>query len=261
MSLYNPECPLQEVTASSSRIEGRFPCLPDYRPSLRPILYLTNGYRLGNSGHRIGSASPAITSSRDITVAFFRGSLSTWTRFSSEFAPAGLIDLATAEEKYLAWMPATNDVNEGLLGCYPSYDAGEAYLNAAPVQCIGHQRKRPGHKGKGNTEWHSKIPIIRDISLLLDDPDAKFDPKGSRKWTGHNLDLQLQALRFRKVPLPKVKDLTRVADKRSAGYRFQAVYEKLQELGREWPQSLEENIVESVGIQMVEEARIKTRLK
>ncbi|KAE9404036.1 hypothetical protein BT96DRAFT_814085, partial [Gymnopus androsaceus JB14] len=62
--------------------------------------------------------APVLLHLRDITVAFFRGSLSIWTRFSSEFAPAGLIDLATAEEKYLAWMPATNDVNEGLLGCY-----------------------------------------------------------------------------------------------------------------------------------------------
>ncbi|THV05639.1 hypothetical protein K435DRAFT_647075 [Dendrothele bispora CBS 962.96] len=51
-----------------------------------------------------------------ITLAFFRGSLSTWTRFSAEFAPGGLIDEATADEKQLAWMPSTNDANEGALG-------------------------------------------------------------------------------------------------------------------------------------------------
>ncbi|KAF8958266.1 hypothetical protein BDZ97DRAFT_1706198, partial [Flammula alnicola] len=54
----------------------------------------------------------------EITVAFFRGSLATWERFSSEFAPGGVIDEASAEEKHLAWMPATNDVNEGALGAY-----------------------------------------------------------------------------------------------------------------------------------------------
>jgi len=30
-------------------------------------------------------------------------------RFISEFAPGGLIDEATVEEKELAWMPTTND--------------------------------------------------------------------------------------------------------------------------------------------------------
>ncbi|KAF8960711.1 hypothetical protein BDZ97DRAFT_1597629, partial [Flammula alnicola] len=51
-------------------------------------------------------------------VAFFRGALATWERFSSEFAPGGLIDESSAEEKHLAWMPATNDINEGALGAY-----------------------------------------------------------------------------------------------------------------------------------------------
>ncbi|KAF8804592.1 hypothetical protein BYT27DRAFT_7259078 [Phlegmacium glaucopus] len=58
---------------------------------------------------------PCITA---ITIAFFRGSLPTWTRFSAEFAPGGLIDEATAEEKHLSWMPATNDTNEGALGAH-----------------------------------------------------------------------------------------------------------------------------------------------
>ncbi|KAF8222953.1 hypothetical protein L208DRAFT_1185573, partial [Tricholoma matsutake] len=38
--------------------------------------------------------------------------------FTLEFAPDGLIDQCTAEEKELAWMPATNDVNEGALGAF-----------------------------------------------------------------------------------------------------------------------------------------------
>ena len=37
-------------------------------------------------------------------------------RFTSEYAPGGLIDEATEEEKNHAWMPLTNDVNEGALG-------------------------------------------------------------------------------------------------------------------------------------------------
>jgi hypothetical protein len=61
---------------------------------------------------------PTLPHLKPITVAFFRGALVTWERFSSEFAPGGLIDEASADEGHLAWMPATNDVNEGALGAY-----------------------------------------------------------------------------------------------------------------------------------------------
>ncbi|KAJ7037747.1 hypothetical protein C8F04DRAFT_1180214 [Mycena alexandri] len=59
---------------------------------------------------------PTLPHLKEIVVAFFRGALATWIRFSSEFAPGGLIDEASATERQLAWMPATNDANEGSLG-------------------------------------------------------------------------------------------------------------------------------------------------
>src|SRR6266540_716700 len=55
---------------------------------------------------------------KELLVAFFTGADETWTRFTSEFAPGGLIDAATTEERDLAWMPATNDENEGALGSF-----------------------------------------------------------------------------------------------------------------------------------------------
>ena len=54
----------------------------------------------------------------ELLVAFFTGADETWTRFTSEFAPGGLIDAATTEERDLAWMPSTNDENEGALGSF-----------------------------------------------------------------------------------------------------------------------------------------------
>ncbi|KIK58789.1 hypothetical protein GYMLUDRAFT_170531, partial [Collybiopsis luxurians FD-317 M1] len=45
---------------------------------------------------------------KNITLAFFRGSLATWEHFSSEFAPGGLMDEATPEEKWKAWRSAMN---------------------------------------------------------------------------------------------------------------------------------------------------------
>ncbi|KAJ7029252.1 hypothetical protein C8F04DRAFT_905970, partial [Mycena alexandri] len=59
---------------------------------------------------------PTLPHLKEIVVAFFRGALATWICFSSEFAPGGLIDEASATERQLAWMPATNDANEGSLG-------------------------------------------------------------------------------------------------------------------------------------------------
>ncbi len=53
-----------------------------------------------------------------VLVAFFKGAAGTWKHFISEFAPGGLIDEATTAEKDSAWMPPTNDVNEGALGSF-----------------------------------------------------------------------------------------------------------------------------------------------
>ena len=54
----------------------------------------------------------------ELLVAFFTGADETWTCFTSEFAPGGLIDAATTEEWELAWMPITNDENKGALGSF-----------------------------------------------------------------------------------------------------------------------------------------------
>jgi hypothetical protein len=66
----------------------------------------------------IHKMEPELPHLKQVLVAFFIGAAETWKRFTSEFAPGGLIDEATVEEKKLAWMPATNDVNEGALGSF-----------------------------------------------------------------------------------------------------------------------------------------------
>jgi hypothetical protein len=66
----------------------------------------------------IQKMAPELPHLKPLLVAFFKGASETWKRFTSEFAPGGLIDEATEEEKDLAWMPATNDVNEGALGSF-----------------------------------------------------------------------------------------------------------------------------------------------
>ncbi|KAF7303520.1 hypothetical protein MIND_00581200 [Mycena indigotica] len=51
-------------------------------------------------------------------VTFLEGAMATWIRFSSEFAPGGIIDGLSEDEKARIWLPATNDHNEGALGSY-----------------------------------------------------------------------------------------------------------------------------------------------
>jgi hypothetical protein len=60
--------------------------------------------------------APELPHLSDVLVVFFKGARETWKRFTTEFTPGGVIDTATDLQKEQAWMPATNDVNEGMLG-------------------------------------------------------------------------------------------------------------------------------------------------
>jgi hypothetical protein len=66
----------------------------------------------------IQAKMPELPHLKPLLVKFFQGAAKGWKRFTSEFAPGGLIDEATLEEKDLAWLPTTNDVNEGALGSF-----------------------------------------------------------------------------------------------------------------------------------------------
>ena len=61
---------------------------------------------------------PTLPHFHNLLIAFFKGAAETWEHFTSEFAPGDLIDEATTEERDFAFMLATNDENEGLLGSF-----------------------------------------------------------------------------------------------------------------------------------------------
>ncbi|CEL63400.1 hypothetical protein RSOLAG1IB_12656 [Rhizoctonia solani AG-1 IB] len=54
----------------------------------------------------------------ELFVAYCQGALQTWARFTNEFSPGGPISLLTTEQKTKAYMPSTNDANEGALGTW-----------------------------------------------------------------------------------------------------------------------------------------------
>lgn len=63
--------------------------------------------------HAMCSSLPHI---QPVLCAFLTGALETWERFCEEFVEGGAVDQLTKPERESAWMPATNDVNEGTLG-------------------------------------------------------------------------------------------------------------------------------------------------
>lgn len=74
---------------------------------------------------------PSLPHLKIILVAAFERALDTWERFTSEFAIGG-IDLASPAEKELAFMPSTNNVNEGALGSW------RRFTRENPSSTIGH---------------------------------------------------------------------------------------------------------------------------
>ena len=66
----------------------------------------------------IQKLAPSLPYLKPLLVAFCKGAAETWKCFTSEFAPGGLIDEASQEERELAWMLPTNDINEGALGSF-----------------------------------------------------------------------------------------------------------------------------------------------
>lgn len=76
-------------------------------------------------------------------LAFFKGVLEGWKCFTSEFAKGGLINISTAAEHDLAWMPLPNDTNEGILGsyCVFIYNKPVATLHQFNAQAMFHHNE------------------------------------------------------------------------------------------------------------------------
>ncbi|KAF8869688.1 hypothetical protein BD779DRAFT_1614354 [Infundibulicybe gibba] len=60
--------------------------------------------------------APSLPDLEGCLISCFEGALETWGRFSTEFTAGGTISRLTEGEKQRAWIPATNDHNEGALG-------------------------------------------------------------------------------------------------------------------------------------------------
>ncbi|KAH6880315.1 hypothetical protein BKA70DRAFT_1126587 [Coprinopsis sp. MPI-PUGE-AT-0042] len=113
-----------------------------------------------------------------ILVAFLKGSQTTWIRFSSEFAPGGTVDTTTASERDLAWMPATNDVNEGALGGY------RVHMRDKPSTSLLQFNAQAVAK-KNNT--------VAFMAAVFNDDDFEYIRKVARRWDESGIETKRRA--------------------------------------------------------------------
>lgn len=94
-------------------------------------------------------------------ISFLEGALETWRRFSAEFDNGGDIALASAEQRQRAWMPTTNDHNEGALGAFRV-----AKRRAPNMTLETHNARKMSKQNHTDTFISAKLSHPEDQSFL-----------------------------------------------------------------------------------------------
>lgn len=89
------------LAPNASHVTGTLGGKPWHRPAVMEAIW---------------KLTPLLPHLPGVLRAFFEGALETWQRFCKEFTPGGKIAGLTAVQRKWAWMPSTNDDNEGALG-------------------------------------------------------------------------------------------------------------------------------------------------
>jgi hypothetical protein len=161
-----------------------------------------NNPEVVNAIYQLGPSLPHL---KFVLVAFFKGALETWKRFTSEFQKGGLIDQATAEEKELARMPPTNDASEGALGALKSY------LRRKPNTTM-HQ-----YNALAMFKFNGTAAFVHHVFVAEDHAYARQE---ARKKDSSHLE------RERKIALAESKDKHVAENKAKAALKAQQTAEK-----------------------------------
>ncbi|KAJ7432104.1 hypothetical protein B0H11DRAFT_1890622 [Mycena galericulata] len=121
--------------------------------------------------YAILALAPTLPHLQGVLVAFFEGALETWIRFTAEFTAEGGISSLSAEEQDRAWMPATNDANEGTLGS----DARIA-RRRAPRATLEHINSK--------SLWKRNNTRVYAVQTLQSDADQAFVRGAARRIDG-----------------------------------------------------------------------------
>jgi hypothetical protein len=88
----------------------------DLSPSPEACTLDGRSWRYPEAFAAVQKLAPSLPQLRDVTIAYFEGTLPVWMRFTAEFDEGGIIDGLSEEERNAAHMATTNDANEGILG-------------------------------------------------------------------------------------------------------------------------------------------------
>ncbi|KAF8594292.1 hypothetical protein BDV93DRAFT_459295 [Ceratobasidium sp. AG-I] len=125
--------------------------------------------------YRVLCLSPKLPNLRSMLVSFFRGALTTWERFTSEFDVGGTIDQATSEQRYSAWVAPTNDVSEGALGqC-------RQMLRFAPTMTDEQRNARVIWKRNRTHDWAKRTLTDRDQAFIRSEARALDSSQANQK--------------------------------------------------------------------------------
>ncbi|KAJ6611155.1 hypothetical protein B0H10DRAFT_2437682 [Mycena sp. CBHHK59/15] len=105
--------------------------------------------------------APTLPNVKPLLVAGLTKALACWERFTSEFEQGGTINLSTSAEKELAFMPSTNDANEGLLRMWCRFSQEN------PSSTVGHFQDRVMfHRNDTQTFIDSHLNTAADQQFL-----------------------------------------------------------------------------------------------
>ncbi|KLO06451.1 hypothetical protein SCHPADRAFT_861403, partial [Schizopora paradoxa] len=161
--------------------------------------------------------APSFPYLRELFVDFCDGTLVTWQRFSAEFVTGGAIDSASKSNRERAWMPATNDANEGALGRY-------RVLKRAKVRQTLHLQNAQVMYNRNGTQdfMDAKLNRPQDEAFLR----AEWRKVDSSKLTKRGNDEVVRA-NIATVEEKHEKDTVRAGKKAETQARLKAVGDKM----------------------------------
>ena len=152
----------------------------------------------------IHNMKPDLPHLEALLVRFFKGAAKGWKHFTSEFTPGGLIDEATAEEKDMAWLPTTNDVNEGALGSF------RVLMHRQPqLTVLQYNAQAMFH--------HNKTQAFMDAKFTSAD-DFKFLHKEARNLKGVDKQRKLEIIDYAEEKIAKKQKTAKERKEKVAEY-------------------------------------------
>ncbi|CUA69936.1 hypothetical protein RSOLAG22IIIB_08779 [Rhizoctonia solani] len=144
--------------------------------------------------YNILSLIPILPNIRPILVAFFRGALQTWERFTSEFETDGLVAQATEKQRESAWIPATNDISEGALGqC-------RQMLRHAPTMTDNQRNARTMWSHNNTYDWAKETLTNKDEAYIRKEA-RQIDGSGENK----KLRMEINSVLVERAAAGKIK--------------------------------------------------------